>query len=105
MINKLKRTFTSLLPVEEGRTGSCNNCGACCRLPFRCMFLKTTTDETNEQKEFCSIYTVRPPNCRKFPRSPEEHSLVKDTCGFDFDEASQPSDGSSKKFIRIFPKS
>ncbi len=69
------------------------------------MFLKTTTDENNQAKEFCSIYTVRPPNCRKFPRSPEEHSLVKDTCGFDFDEASQTSDGRTKKFIRIFPKS
>jgi len=66
------------------------------------MFLKTTTDANNEQKEYCSIYTVRPPNCRKFPRSPEEHCLVKDTCGFNFDEA--PQMNSSKKFIRIFPK-
>ena len=103
MINKLKRTLTSLMPVEDGRIGSCNNCGACCRLPFRCMFSKTTTDENNEQKEYCSIYTVRPPNCRKFPRSAEEYSLVKDTCGFDFNEASQTSN--SKKYIRIFPKS
>ena len=103
MINKLKRTLTSIMPVDEGRQGECNNCGACCRLPFRCIFLKTSGDGKNKQKEYCSIYTVRPPNCRKFPRSPEEHSLVEDTCGFNFNKASQIN--SSKKFIRIFPKS
>lgn len=81
MKNKLKRTFTSLLSIEEGRSGSCNNCGACCRLPFRCIFLKTSPDE----KEYCSIYAVRPPNCRKFPRSREEYELVKEVCGFSFD--------------------
>ncbi len=82
MKHKLKRTFTSLLPIEEGRQGECNNCGACCRLPFRCIFLK----EKEDGKEYCSIYAVRPPNCRKFPRSREEHALVKDVCGFSFDD-------------------
>ena len=85
MKHKFKRTFTSLLPVEEGRSGECNNCGACCHLPFRCVFLKT--GENN--KEFCSIYTVRPPNCRKFPRTREEHELVKNSCGFTFSEVKQ----------------
>lgn len=103
MIRKLKRTVTSLKPIEEGRTGSCNNCGACCRLPFRCVFLKTMTDDRNEQKEYCSIYVIRPPNCRKFPRTPDELSLVKNTCGFGFDEAL--SKHSDKKTIKIFPKS
>ena len=56
MKNKIKRTITSILPIEEGRNGSCNHCGACCRLPFRCVFLKTAADNT----ERCSIYTVRP---------------------------------------------
>jgi hypothetical protein len=43
MINKLARTITSILPVDSRRDGSCNNCGACCKLPFRCAFLKTRT--------------------------------------------------------------
>ncbi len=83
MKHKLKRTFTSLLPIEDGRNGECNNCGACCRLPFRCIFLKTAPDK----KEYCSIYKVRPPNCRKFPRTREEHELVKSECGYTFEES------------------
>lgn len=102
MINKLKRTLTSLMPVDEGRTGSCNNCGACCRLPYRCIFLKTTNYQNNVQKEYCSIYKIRPPNCRKFPRTPEEHSLVKNTCSFTFDGVSQTDN--NEKTIKIFPK-
>jgi len=82
MNKKFIRTITSVLPVEEGRTGACNNCGACCHLPYRCIFLKTAEDE----KEYCSIYTVRPPNCRKFPRTPEEHKLVQDQCGYNFED-------------------
>lgn len=93
MKNKIKRTLTSFLPVEEGRTGSCNNCGACCHLPFRCVFLKTAEDG----KEFCLIYTVRPPNCRKFPRTREEHDLVSDQCGFSFDEDSMENKQNHKK--------
>ena len=102
MINKLKRTLTSLLPVDQNRTGECNNCGACCHLPFRCVFLKTTTDENNEIKEYCSVYVVRPPNCRKFPRTAEEHSLVKDTCSFSFGDCSDSN--KNKKVIPIYPK-
>jgi Fe-S-cluster containining protein len=82
MKNKIIRTITSILPVEKGRSGECNNCGACCKLPFRCIFLKTAADE----KEYCSIYKVRPPNCRKFPRTPDELELVKTECGFSFEE-------------------
>ena len=80
MHHKIIRTFTSLLPVDKNRTGECNNCGACCRLPFRCTFLKSADDG----KEYCSIYKIRPPNCRKFPRSLEQYSLVEETCSFDF---------------------
>ncbi len=80
MIRKLQRTITSLMPVEEGRTGSCNNCGACCKLPFRCQFLK----ETEEGSYYCGVYQLRPPNCRKFPRTPSDLELVKDNCGFSF---------------------
>lgn len=82
MIEKLQRTFTSLLPVEEGRTGSCNGCGDCCKLPVRCPFLKTDDEGNNT----CGIYSIRPPNCRKFPRSPAQLKTVKENCGFSFDK-------------------
>ena len=80
---KIKRTLGSFLPVSKSREGECNNCGACCHLPFRCTFLKTGKDG----KGHCTIYKVRPPNCRKFPRTVEELDTVKDTCSFLFNEA------------------
>jgi Fe-S-cluster containining protein len=80
MIPKLKRTLTALLPVDKKRSGECNGCGDCCKLPFRCMFLK----ETEDGKARCSIYSVRPPNCRKFPRNKAQWEPVKENCGFSF---------------------
>ena len=80
MLKKVQRTATSLLPVEAGRTGSCNGCGDCCKLPFRCQFLKEKADGSF----FCGIYHVRPPNCRKFPRTPGDLELVKENCGYSF---------------------
>jgi hypothetical protein len=80
MINKLARTITSILPVDSRRDGSCNNCGACCKLPFRCAFLKTDGDG----KSFCSAYKFRPLNCRKFPRTAAQLEPVADVCGFSF---------------------
>lgn len=82
MISKLTRTFTSILPVEEGRTGSCNGCGECCKLPTQCTFLKTDS----AGKYSCSIYRFRPPNCRKFPRSPAQLESVIETCSFSFEK-------------------
>jgi hypothetical protein len=82
MLPKLTRTLTSLLPVENTRTGSCNQCGECCRLPFECFFLRTGTDG----KSFCSAYRFRPPTCRKFPRTSSQLELVRDVCGFSFAE-------------------
>ena len=82
MIPKLIRTVTSLLPVDAGRTGDCNGCGECCKLPFRCAFLKTDP----EGRSFCSVYKVRPPNCRKFPRTEAQLKPVKAVCGFKFEK-------------------
>jgi hypothetical protein len=83
MLPKLTRTLTSLLPVENTRTGSCNQCGECCRLPFTCIFLRTGSDG----KSSCSAYRFRPPTCRKFPRTSAQLELVRDVCGFSFAEA------------------
>lgn len=77
---KARRTLTSLLPVSKQRRGQCVNCGACCKLPNVCPFLKTDGDG----KGYCGIYPLRPPNCRKYPRTLSEH-LTQDTCGFRFE--------------------
>lgn len=80
MIPKIKRTISSILPVDKNRSGECNGCGDCCKLPFRCAFLK----EPEEGKFLCSIYSIRPLNCRKFPRSRDQWETVKENCGFSF---------------------
>jgi len=77
---KLKRTLTSILPVSDNRKGNCVNCGACCKLPNPCFFL-----EYDNKKYHCSIYVVRPLNCRRYPRTDKEH-ITKESCGFWFEE-------------------
>ena len=77
---KIKRTFTSVLPVSKRRRGQCIHCGACCKLPNVCPFLKTNGDGQG----YCGVYRFRPLNCRKYPRSDSEH-ITQDTCGFRFD--------------------
>ena len=78
---KAKRTATSIMPVSKSRKGQCVNCGACCKLPNVCQFIKYADDG----KEYCSIYSIRPLNCRKYPRT-ESELVTQDTCGFSFDE-------------------
>ena len=77
---KIMRTFTSVLPVSKRRRGQCTNCGACCRLPNVCKFIKTNGDG----KVCCAIYPIRPLNCRKYPRTKSEH-ITCETCGYRFD--------------------
>lgn len=76
---KLKRFLTSLLPVAEDRRGECNRCGQCCKLPFPCPFLRFD----DEGLSSCSVYHVRPPSCRKYPRVAAEN-LTPQTCGYYF---------------------
>lgn len=82
MLNKLMRTITSILPVDSHRTGGCNRCGECCKLPFQCIFLKA--DENEAGKYSCDAYHLRPLNCRKFPRTPAQLELVAHKCGYSF---------------------
>jgi len=77
---KLKRTFTSVLPVSKRRKGKCINCGACCKLPNVCKFIKTGADG----KVYCAVYPIRLLNCRKYPRS-ESELITADTCGYRFE--------------------
>lgn len=65
------------MPVRKGRKGECEGCGDCCRLPFKCFFL------SDENK--CRIYALRPPQCRKFPRTKKDLTEV-DSCGFAWKE-------------------
>ncbi len=75
---KIKRTATSILPIDKARKGQCSNCGKCCHLPNKCPFLRTKGDKT-----YCSIYKVRPLNCRKYPRT-EKECLTKENCSYYF---------------------
>ena len=77
---KIKRTFTSILPVSKRRKGKCVNCGACCKLPNACPFIKLSPDG----KVFCGIYPIRPLNCRKYPRT-ESELITQETCGYRFE--------------------
>ena len=74
------RTFTAVLPVSKNRRGECIACGSCCKLPNTCPFLKYGADG----KSYCTIYAVRPLNCRKYPRTHSE-LITADTCGFKFE--------------------
>jgi hypothetical protein len=78
---KLKRTVGAFFKVDPRREGECKNCGACCSLPVRCLFLRNGKDG----KAFCSIYYFRPPNCRKYPRTNKEW-ITRDVCGFHFSD-------------------
>ncbi|CRI66085.1 hypothetical protein THIOKS12630004 [Thiocapsa sp. KS1] len=79
MLNKAKRLFTSLLPVDPNRTGECSRCGACCKLPYPCPFLRF--DDAGLSS--CAVYAIRPPSCRKYPRVAAEQ-LTPQECGYSF---------------------
>ncbi|MCK5397682.1 MAG: YkgJ family cysteine cluster protein, partial [Thermoplasmata archaeon] len=56
------------------RHGECVNCGACCRMPVRCVFLF---------RNKCMIHRNRPKQCREFPSKPVQ--LVSHSCGYWFE--------------------
>ena len=86
MKHKLKRFTTSLLlPVDKNRRGDCNRCGECCRLPYPCPFLRY--DEHG--KSSCLVYHLRPPSCRKYPRTDAEN-LTSRVCGYYFANVDGP---------------
>ena len=79
---KLRRFLTSWLPVSSDRRGECTNCGACCKLPKQCRFLRFR----DSGESYCGVYWLRPPSCRKYPRSPSEF-ITPETCGYYFVDA------------------
>jgi Fe-S-cluster containining protein len=68
-------------PLLARRQGECRRCGACCKIAFRCVFLKT--DE--EGKPSCRIYGLRFEQCRLFPLHPEDLIGLEDQCGYSFE--------------------
>ncbi len=79
---KMRRFATSLvLPVDKNRRGDCLKCGACCKFVVRCPFLKY--DKDNPSVARCSVYALRPLQCRKYPRSKNEQ--IHHPCGYKFE--------------------
>ncbi|WP_157833966.1 YkgJ family cysteine cluster protein [Candidatus Methanoperedens nitratireducens] len=75
---KVKRAATSLLlPVDKARIGNCKNCGACCMFVYRCPFLNL-----EKHRAICTIHRIRPPMCRKYPRTKAEQ--IHKPCGYSF---------------------
>jgi hypothetical protein len=65
------------------RQGDCNRCGACCRILYRCPYLKDTEDGNTT----CSIYKGRPDQCATFPhdiRSIEILTEMGISCSYTF---------------------
>lgn len=67
------------------RRGACTQCGACCRLLFKCPGFKET-----ETGGWCTVYNDRPGNCALFPineKDLRDRNIVmpERACGFTFD--------------------
>lgn len=87
---KVTRFFTSfVLPVDPCRGGECSRCGACCKFLFTCPFLRS--DDGKPGSFRCAIYSVRPPQCRKYPRSKGEQTYLP--CGYNFEGAGSDKPG------------
>jgi len=72
--------------MEARRIGECRRCGACCKLVYRCPFLRFENGVA-----VCTIHKVRPANCRIFPVDPRDladrDKIAPDLpCGFSFVE-------------------
>ena len=64
----------------DRRRGACRQCGRCCRLLYRCMFL---TDDNR-----CLIYhKPRAANCELFPIDARDLENVQRLCGFYFEDS------------------
>lgn len=77
--SKFYRFIMAFFPVTEDREGECANCGACCQLPVKCCFLRFD----DKGKSYCSIWKVRPLQCRKYPRTKKEW-ITPEKCGYRF---------------------
>lgn len=65
---------------ELSRSGRCLQCGRCCRLLLRCIFL-----EYRDGKANCTIYQIRSEQCRAFPINQRDVDGIGKGCGFKFE--------------------
>ncbi|MCZ7395555.1 MAG: hypothetical protein ABOK23_06480 [Candidatus Methanoperedens sp.] len=88
LTGKIRRAATSLiLPVDGKRAGECKNCGSCCMFLYKCPFLRF--ENYNSRKAICTIHGIRPPMCRKYPRTKSEQG--HQPCGYYFiDQVPEP---------------
>ena len=75
----LKCKFPFLNGHEPRRFGSCNRCGACCKIVYRCPFL---TEENGMYG--CAIYERRPDQCRRFPVETRDIAELDSGCTYYF---------------------
>ncbi len=68
-------------PLLARRHGDCNRCGACCKIAFRCVFLKTDQQGNSS----CRIYGLRFTQCRLFPLHAEDLLGLEGQCSYTFD--------------------
>lgn len=62
------------------RQGTCNQCGNCCEILFRCPFLV----KIDKNMSACSIYDSRPGQCAAFPINARCLSEVDFDCSYTF---------------------
>ena len=72
------------------RQGECNRCGECCKILFRCPFLKTL----DNGEYSCRIYESRFAPCRHFPVDTRDLREVTN-CSFSFGSAPAVADDST----------
>ena len=83
--NKIARFFivhfkpSAVQKGIDAREGQCNQCGVCCNIFFHCPFLKK--DETHT---VCSIYKMRPLQCKAFPFREQDIKDINYQCTFKF---------------------
>ena len=83
---KIRRFFRTYLYTKANerllskRKGECTRCGACCKILFRCPFLKEENDQYS-----CGIYGQHFNQCRIFPLVPQDLKELEQPCGFSFD--------------------
>ena len=88
--NKTVRLAGILHGIEPGRKGRCTpdlcatldgrQGAACCKIGYAGPCVKSD--------HACGVYSVRPPNCRVFPRTRGDLKHVKN-CGYCWDEPAQ----------------
>lgn len=78
LLGKFRRVFHTYAnknkDISLHRHGKCNQCGACCKLPVRCLFY------FNHK---CLIYNHRPKSCRIYPT--RKSDVIGLNCGYWFD--------------------